>query len=352
MSGKTDWASKIADEAPDLRGLNLEGERFSGVSLTEQDFRRAILRKAEFIDCDLTGANFADADLTAANFKGAKLENVDFSNANLSRANFYQAQLIGAAFVRANLYFTNFRESMMGQTVFANLEMDTCMGLDTVNHKSPSSVAVECLSTAAGNVPNKFLEGVGFTGVFLQYLPSLIEATKPIQFHSCFISYSHDDEAFARTLWARMRQERISVWYAPEELKAGKKLFDQIDRAIQMHDKLLIVLSKSSMASDWVQTEIRRARKQEKATGERKLFPIRICDMNTLRSWQCFDADSGRDIAEEIREYFIPDFSEWQKPLVDSPKGRKPVRFEEAFSRLCRDLRHEGVQTRSIDTSA
>jgi hypothetical protein len=222
----------------------------------------------------------------------------------------------------------------MGQTVFASLDMDTCIGLDSVTHKSASSVAVECLSKSAGNLPIKFLEGAGFTHILLDYLPSLIDAASPIRFHSCFISYSHNDETFARTLWASMRQERISVWYAPEELKGGKKLYDQIDRAIQMHDKLLIVLSKSSMTSDWVQTEIRRARKQETSSGERKLFPIRLCDIDTLKSWECFDADSGRDIAQEIREYFIPDFSEWTKA----------GKFAAAFNKLRSDLRLAGVQ--------
>lgn len=100
-----------------------------------------------------------------------------------------------------------------------------------------------------------------------------------------------------------------------------------------MHDKLLIVLSKESISSNWVETEIRRARKQERLTGERKLFPIRLCDMDTLKRWLCFDSDSGRDIAEEVREYFIPDFSEWTKPS----------KFEKVFEKLCRDLRTGGV---------
>jgi len=33
---------------------------------------------------------------------------------------------------------------------------------------------------------------------------------------------------------------------------------------------------------------------------------------DALRQWQAFDADTGRDLAREIREYFIPDFSGWQ----------------------------------------
>lgn len=37
-----------------------------------------------------------------------------------------------------------------------------------------------------------------------------------------------------------------SVWYAPEEMKGGRKLHDQIDDALRVHDKLLLVLSEAS----------------------------------------------------------------------------------------------------------
>ncbi|MGA2852744.1 MAG: hypothetical protein ABSE90_01235 [Verrucomicrobiota bacterium] len=30
--------------------------------------------------------------------------------------------------------------------------------------------------------------------------------------------------------------------------------------------------------------------------------------LETLRDWTCFDADRGKDLAKEVREYFIPDF--------------------------------------------
>lgn len=318
----------------DFREINLHDENLSNLKLPGRDFGGAILRNVQFINCDLTGSSFVEADLSGANFRAANLRGVDFTNANLSRVNFYTATLAGAFFIGSNLFSTNFREAKMGQTVFANVDMETCAGLDAVEHWSRSSVGVECLYRLGNNRPSKFLEGVGFPAVFRDYLPSLIEAGDIVQFHSCFISYSHNDEGFAHKLWASMRKERIRVWYAPEEMQGGKKLFDQIDRAIQLHDKLLIVLSRASIASDWVQTEIRRARQQEKKNGERKLFPIRVCDMKLLQDWECFDADTGRDIAQEIREYFIPDFSEWTKD----------IKFDQEFQKLCRDLRNEGVQ--------
>ena len=59
------------------------------------------------------------------------------------------------------------------------------------------------------------------------------------------------------------------------------------------------------------------------------LFPIRLAPLETLRDWECFDADSGKDSAREIREYFIPDFSSWK--IHDS--------YQEAFQRLISDLK-------------
>lgn len=83
------------------------------------------------------------------------------------------------------------------------------------------------------------------------------------------------------------------------------------------------------MASEWVKTEIRNARAREVTEGCQVLFPIRMVSFETIRKWKAFDADTGKDMAAEIREYFIPDFREWK----DHDK------FEEAFARLLNDLK-------------
>jgi hypothetical protein len=92
--------------------------------------------------------------------------------------------------------------------------------------------------------------------------------------------------------------------------------------------KLLLVLSEHSIASTWVETEIYNARQTELRQQRRKLFPIRLTDMDTLRAWRCFDADIGKDLAREVRDYYIPDFSNWKNHDA----------FELAFARLLRDL--------------
>ena len=83
------------------------------------------------------------------------------------------------------------------------------------------------------------------------------------------------------------------------------------------------------MESEWVKTEIADARKREKTEGIRVLFPIRLTTFEQLQEWKCFDADTGKDSAREIREYYIPDFSEWQNPYA----------YKAAFDKLLEDLK-------------
>lgn len=80
-------------------------------------------------------------------------------------------------------------------------------------------------------------------------IPSLIGAMQPIQFNSCFISYSSKDEEFAQRLFSRMREQHLRVWFDKEEMKGGQTVSEQIDRAIQVNDRLLVVLSEPSMQS-------------------------------------------------------------------------------------------------------
>jgi hypothetical protein len=128
-----------------------------------------------------------------------------------------------------------------------------------------------------------------------------------------------------------LQDKGVRCWFAPDAIQSGKKLHEQIDEAIRLHDKLLLILSPRSMESEWVKTEIAHARKREVRDKRRVLFPIRLAPFETLRDWECFDADTGKDSAREIREYFIPDFSNWKDDHS----------YQIAFDRLLRDLKAE-----------
>jgi hypothetical protein len=64
-----------------------------------------------------------------------------------------------------------------------------------VKHVGPSTIRIDTLYKSGGNIPPIFLRGAGVPSNFIDYIGSLVG--KPIEFNSCFISYSTKDQPFA-----------------------------------------------------------------------------------------------------------------------------------------------------------
>ena len=94
----------------------------------------------------------------------------------------------------------------------------------------------------------------------------------------------------------------------PHDIQGDKKIDKQLDKSIRLYDRLLLILSEHSMASDWVKTEIANARQREAREKRQVLFPISLVPFAKIKDWRAFDTDTGKDSAREIRGYFIPDF--------------------------------------------
>lgn len=90
-------------------------------------------------------------------------------------------------------------------------------------------------------------------------------------------------------------------------MRPGAKIRPSLHDAIQNSDRFVVVLSKRSIESDWVEDEVEKALQIERETGDVLLLPIRIDDfvMNCDAGW----AASLRRIRN------IVDFSEWIQPL-------------------------------------
>src|ERR1044072_609998 len=331
---------------PDLSDANLKGVDLKGANLTDVDLRGANLIEADLADAylveancsgaNLTGArldyaNFLLANLSEANLNGAVLLGTQFRDVNLTKATLIGAILSRAIFAQTALNGANFEAAFVVGTAFANCDLTDAKGLDVIVHVGPSTIGIDTIYKSKGRIPEKFLRGCGVPEGFITEVRSLVDAVDGIQFYSCFISYSSKDEDFAKRLHGKMRDAHLRVWFAPEDIQGGKKLHEQIETAIRIYDKLLVVLSEASLKSEWVMDELRKGFKAERDTGKRKLFPVRLIDYETLKRWECRDSLSGKDLAEEVRKYFIPDFSNW----------KDHDQFEVAFSRLLNDLRTE-----------
>ncbi len=322
------WRKENWDIRPDLRGANLGQADLRGADLSRADLSQADLRQADVRLAHLIGADLSEVDLNGADLSGANLIRANFIRANLSVAKLIRANFIGANFSAANL-----SGAVVGYTTFADVDLSTVNGIETIRHEGPSTIGIDTIYISRGKIPEIFLRGAGVPDNFIEYMHSLVGIT--FQFYSCFISYSTKDQEFADRLYADLQNNGVRCWFAPHDIQSGKKLHEQIDDAIRVHERLLLILSPNSIKSEWVKTEIAKARKRELREGRRVLFPISLnIPYQELQDWECFDADAGKDSAREIREYYIPDFTRWKDHDC----------FQEEFKKLLRDLKKPSAQ--------
>jgi len=253
----------------DLSGADLSGADLSGANLSRADLFRANLSGADLSDAvliraDLSGADLIRADLSGANLSGANLSRADLFRANLTRAGLIGAGLIGADLSGANLFRANlsganlsgavldealFENARMVQTILGDVDLGSVHGLETVIHIGPSTIGIDTIYNSGGKIPEEFLRGCGVQDNFVDYIGSLVG--RAIEYYSCFISYSSKDEEFAVKLHRDLQAEGVRCWFAPEDMKIGDRIRDEIDQAIRFHDKLLLILSEQSVESDW-----------------------------------------------------------------------------------------------------
>jgi len=315
-----------------LRGTDLRGTDLSRANLSGADFSGANLRQANLSGAYLNRAYLSGAHLGGANLSGASLNGAGLIRANLSNADFRGADLVVANLSGAILSNTDLTNGMVGWTVFADNDLSKVKGLGTVTHLGPSTIGIDTIYKFKSEIPVAFLRKAGVPENIIISMRSLIA---PIQFYSCFISYSTKDKEFADRLYADLQNKGVRCWFAPHDVKGGIYLHQQIETAIRECQKLLLILSYNSMNSPWVEMEIKNARERERNENKRVLFPVKLLPFASIQGWRLFDADSGEDLAEKIRKYYIPDFSEWENH--DS--------YQAEFEKLLRDLRTDSSKT-------
>src|SRR6266568_1445122 len=146
---------------------------------------------------DLSGAPLRDISLEEANLSFAQLSGADLIRANLSRADLSRADLSRADLRAAGLDGADLSSAIVAWTSFGYLDLSAVKGLETVRHEAPSIIDIDTIIRSQGNIPEIFLRKAGVPDSIIEAIPSLIGSLKPIDFYSCFISYSDKDRAFA-----------------------------------------------------------------------------------------------------------------------------------------------------------
>jgi uncharacterized protein YjbI with pentapeptide repeats len=324
----------------DLRGASLSDTDLTGAKLGMANLVEAYLIKAKLIKADLSdtclrqanmlGASLRDvclsgADLNRANLSGANLSHANLSNANLSEADLSKVHLVGANLMKATLSSADLQGAdltgaLLSGTILANNDLTNVIGLETCEHFGPSTIDFRTLERS-NSLPLALLRGVGLPDSLIDYLPSLL--AQPIQYYSCFISYSGKDDDFAKRLHADLQSNGVRCWFAPHDLPIGGKILDEIDVAIRLREKLLVILSEHSIRSEWVEDEVKAAYEQERKRGRTVLFPLRLDDalVQTDEAWA----------TKLRRDRNVGDFRRW----------KDHDQYQASFKRVLRDLTAE-----------
>ena len=326
------WRNENSEVTIDLSEAHLEFNDLNGV-----DFRKANLRSSHFNHSEIIGAAFNNSNLDGtdfssakligtnflrASFKSAELRYADFSDAIFSGVDFSAAKLFGAKFIAAWLKESNFQNAVTNGTVFANVDLSESTGLESVRHYGASTLGMDTIKLSKGKIPVEFLRGCGLSDWEIEAAklnnPDLtdkerddilykihdIQVKQPIQISPLFISYSHADGDFVDKMEKLLNEKGIRFWRDIRDMKAGR-IEKQIDRAIRQNPTVLLVLSENSVQSDWVEHEVRLARKLEKDTDRDVLCPIALDD-----SWE--SSPWPERIMEKVMEYNILEFSDWE----------------------------------------
>ncbi len=285
-----------------LRGANLYNANLPHTSLIGVNLIGANLSGANLLDTDLLNAN-----LSGANLSGANLSRADLSRANLSGADLSGADLAGANLTSADLFNTDLTDAEIGYTVFGFVDLSTCIGLETVEVRKTCTIDFQTLRTSK-NIPKSFLLKIGLPELYINYLPDFYH-DEGIRLYPVFLSHSWENKIFARNLYEALIAKSVNVFFDEKKMKPGDNIFDSISRGIDLYDKTILLCSKESLESWWVDQEIElvteKERNLQKETGEKTglLIPITIDDH--IYNWQ-----GGKRMA--IRNRVIGDFRNWQ----------------------------------------
>ena len=294
-----------------LRETNLEGANMAGSNL----------RGTRLNSSNLSHANISRADISSSELNRANLHGADLSGADLSNSILRDANLIGANLTGANLEGADLTNAVIGATLFGNVDLSNVKGLESLQHLGPSTIGIDTIYKSKGKVAVVFLRNAGVPRHLIDYIELFVDQNK--KYYSCFITYSKKNEEFAHKLYEDLQTHGVRCWLSTEKLKRRDRNRTVIGSAVDLHDKLVMILSEGSIEGNWAENEYNHSIDKEVRSGKTVLVPISLDDAvkYTEEPWAI----------KMRRSRYISDFSMWQDN--DS--------YQEAFSYLLEELSAE-----------
>ena len=93
-----------------------------------------------------------------------------------------------------------------------------------------------------------------------------------------FISHSSVDKYFVRKLKRDLNLNDIQTWLDEDEMFPGDSLTEKLDKGLKDSTHFIIILSKNSIESEWVEYELENALIQVEEATIKKIIPIKYRD--------------------------------------------------------------------------
>ena len=328
-----DLSDATLDEV-DISHCSFEKANLTGTSLVNAEGENVRFGEAKLLKCNarsssLTTADFRDIEMIEVDFTGARLMHSDMSNSRLRKCSLEGAQMLGANFTNAKLIETQFHDVNCPNGIFINSDLSNT---DLRNSNFSGSDFSGCdLHNAL--LCNSDLEGANMTHANLHYADlgnanlinvdlyqADLKATR-VYFEDIrssniltgqlrdgslvierankvrvFISYSHNDSAFARRLEDALRAKSIDVWIDSQEILPGDSLIEKIREGIDKSQYLCALISSTSIESRWVRNELDIAMNQQIENGTVKVIPLVL---EERLSFPCFLLESSTWISRD-----------------------------------------------------
>ena len=161
----------------------------------------------------------------------------------------------------------------------------------------------------------------------LRYFGGELEDYRDVAARFVFLSYSHRDEGFANKLVKSIEQFGLRTWFDRNDLitetsllrfgtsiEQDTLLMRTLENALDRANRVLLVLSRHSVQSTWVEAEIALALQE----GRRENIPVDclLLERDILNN-------SPNWITSAVQAYGCYDFSDWQEDLCWNSSFKK-----------------------------
>lgn len=136
-----------------------------------------------------------------------------------------------------------------------------------------------------------------------------------------FLSHSSKDKPFVDWLHSKLQDANLTAWYDKFEILVGQSIITRIEKGLTGSELLIVVISRNSVVSNWVDAELKPKILQQIQTQRIDILPIVL----------------GRVKPEEI-SIFLAD-----KRYLQFPRKGSDEKFQELLKSIEGHLKLRGL---------